>query len=134
MSHLNEEQLIELYYSHDGAEAARHLDECTECARTYAALQTDLADLKSIDPPPRDDSYGEQCGKRSHPVFPPIPNPTRSWFRRPLFLGLSCAAACTLLAAAAFYAGRIWEHRQAPHIVAVHPSAPAPQRVVVVSL
>jgi hypothetical protein len=133
MSHLNEEQLIELYYSHDGPEAGRHLDDCTQCTRAYAALQTDLADLKSIDPPPRGDSYGEQVWQAIAHRLLAYPARTRSWFGRPLFLGLSSAAACILLAAA-FYAGRVWEHRRAPHIVAVNPSAPVPQRVVVVLL
>jgi hypothetical protein len=134
MNHLNEEQLIELYYSHDGPEAARHLGECTQCARTYASLQADLADLKSIDPPPRDDSYGEHVWRAIAPRLPVYPARPKPWFRQPLGLGLCSAAACTLLVAAAFYAGRVWEHRQAPHTVAVRPTAPAPQRVVVVLL
>jgi hypothetical protein len=134
MNHLSDEQLIDLYYSEDGPEAARHLDECTQCARAYAALQGDFADLKSVDPPPRDDSYGEQVWQAiAHrlPIYAARPRP---WFRHALGLGLSAAAACTLLVAAAFYAGRVWEHRQAPHAVAVNPAAPAPQRVVVVLL
>jgi len=53
--------------------------------------------------------------------------------------GLSYAAACSLLLAGAFFAGRVWEQRKQPHSVSVNKPAsqnvpPVKQRVVVVVL
>jgi len=134
MKHLNEEQLVELYYSQNGPEAARHLDGCTECARAYEALQSDLGDMKSVDPPPRSAVYGEQVWHAIAHHLPAYADPPKPWYRQRIWLGLSAAAACTLLVATAFYAGRLWEHREPPRTVATHPAPPVPPRVVVVLL
>jgi hypothetical protein len=139
MNHLSQEELIELYYSEDGPEAARHLDACTECARDYEALQADLADLKAVDPPARPEDYGEQVWRSISGQLPAYVERRRAffrgtWLRRPLWIGLAAAGACVLLAAGAFYAGRLWEHRNPPPAMTSHPVAPAPPRVVVVVL
>jgi hypothetical protein len=134
MKHLSEEQLVELYYSEDGPEAARHLDACTECARAYEALQSDLTDLKSVDPPPRGAAYGEQVWLTLAPHLRAHREPLKPWYRQRLGLVLSAATACTLLVATAFYAGRLWEHREPPRTTASRPAPPAPPRVVVVVL
>ena len=136
MRHLTEEQLIDVYYSEDGPESARHLDSCAECARAYEALQADLADLRTVEPPLRAAGYGEQVWRAIENEVPPIhAAPRKRWNRQGLWIGLCSAAACTLLVATAFYAGRLWEHRQPQHPVANRPAAPVPeQRVVVVVL
>jgi hypothetical protein len=137
MNHLSEEQLIELYYSQDGPEVARHLDTCSECARAYEALQSDLADMRPIEPPVRDANYGEQVWQSVYPSLPVYTIAQRPWYRQGLWLGLSSAAACGLLVAAAFYAGRLWEHQyhHPRHIIANSTAlATPPQRVVVVVL
>jgi hypothetical protein len=134
MNHLSEEQLIELYYSKDGPEAARHLDACGECARAYEALQADLVDLQPAPEPARDENYGRQVWAAIADGLPAYARPRTPWFRRPLWVGLSAACACALLIAA-FYAGRIWEHQQQPHSIALTaPAAPHAPRVVVVVL
>jgi hypothetical protein len=134
MNHLSEEQLIELYYKKDNPEAARHLDACSACARAYQALQADLADLKPADTPARDENYGVQVWNSIADRLPAYTREKRPWFRRPLWIGLSAASACVLLVAA-FYAGRVWEHEQQPHNLALTvPAAPRPPRVVVVVL
>jgi hypothetical protein len=158
MNHLSEEQLIELYYSDHGPEAALHLDSCAHCASAYAALQTDLADMKPLNPPQRGDAYGQQVWESIAALLPMYATgqptgqktgqktsqltsqetkhpETRRWFRRPLWLGLGAATACALLLAA-FFAGRAWEHHQpqAQSATVVRPAVTAPQRVVVVVL
>lgn len=134
MNHLSEEQLIELYYSRSGPEAARHLDACSACARAYEALQADLADLKPVEAPARDEHYGQQVWQSIADRLPSYASPKRVWFRQPLWIGLSAASICALLIAA-FYAGRVWEHKQQPHVLALTaPAAPHPPRVVVVVL
>lgn len=134
MNHLSEEQLLELYYSKDHPEAARHLDACTTCADAYEALQADLADLKPVDSPTRDENYGVQVWDAIAHLLPAYARQRKQWFARPLWIGLSAASACILLIAA-FYAGRVWEHEQQPHNLALTtPAAPRPPRVVVVVL
>jgi anti-sigma-K factor RskA len=139
MNHLSQEELIELYLSEGGPEAARHLDACTECAREYEALQADLTDLKAVEPPARPENYGEQVWNSIAGQLPAYadrrrPSFRQIWFRQPLWIGLSVAAACALLVAAAFYAGRLWEHRNPPPAVVSHPAPTVQQRVVVVVL
>lgn len=135
MNHLSEEQLIELYYSEDGPEAARHLDTCSACARNYEALQGDLGDMKPVQPPARSETYGLQVWESIADRLPTYAPPKMHWFLQPVWLGLSAAAACALLVAA-FYAGRVWEHRQPPaQSAAVNkPAPPVAPRVVVVVL
>ncbi len=137
MNHLTEEQLIEHYYSKGGTggAAGRHLDGCAACARGYAALKSDLDEVEIAAPPARDASYGEWVWESLAPSLPVYAAPRRRWFRAGVWKGLSYAAACALLVACAFIAGRLWERRQ-PNI-AVKPPAPQPappQRVVVVVL
>ncbi|MGO9937820.1 MAG: hypothetical protein ACLPH3_09115 [Terracidiphilus sp.] len=149
MNHLSQEELIDLYYSEDGPEAARHLDECKECSRVYEALEADLADIKAVDPPARPETYGEHVWHSISGQLPAYPGHRRPWFgriwfgriwsgqiwfRQPLWIGLTAAGACALLVAAAFYAGRLWEHRNPPPTVVSHPVPPVQQRVVVVVL
>ncbi len=136
MNHLSEEQLIELYYSEDGPEAARHLDTCTDCARAYEAVQGDLEDMKSVHSPARGESYGEEVWASIADRLPAYSRPTKSWFSQPVWVGLGAAVACLLLIVGAFYAGRLWEHRQPPRtaVVSTPAPSPAPPRVVVVVL
>jgi anti-sigma-K factor RskA len=139
MNHLSQETLIGLYYGEEDSEAARHLDVCKECALTYEALQADLADLKAVEPPARSEDYGERVWNSISWQLPAYAERRRvffpgPWLRRPLWIGVAAAGACVLLAAVAFYAGRLWEHRNPLPAMASHPVAPAQPRVVVVVL
>jgi hypothetical protein len=133
MSHLSEEQLVELYYSEDLPEAARHLRTCGECTRTYEAIQSDLADMTPTPVPVRGDEYGQQVWQAIADHLPAYQIEKRSWLRRPAALGLGVAGACAALIVTAFYAGRMWEHRQPrPAVIAATPAPPPPRVVVVV--
>lgn len=139
MNHLSEEQLVELYYSsmdnREDEEAALHLDACSSCARSYETLQSDLADMKAVHLPTRGEAYGQQVWSSIADRLPAYETAKKSWFKRPMWIGLSTAAACALLVISAFYAGRVWEHRQPQHPqIATSPIPPAPARVVVVVL
>jgi uncharacterized membrane protein YccC len=94
--------------------------------------------MKPVEPSERGAEYGEQVWRAiagSLPTYSAVlPRP---WYRRGLWLGLSTASACAAMMAAAFYAGRIWEHRHHTHTVNAHhiaptPAAPPPRVVVVV--
>jgi hypothetical protein len=133
MKHLTEEELIERYYGEDEADAALHLEGCRECAATYAALQADLAEIGTVEPPLRDDVYGEQIWSSLSQLLPTYSSHRQTRLRIGLWLSLSAATACAILVAAAFYAGRVWEHRQIHPTVANSPKPPE-HRVVVVLL
>jgi hypothetical protein len=133
MKHLNEEELIEHYYeeSVNMADCERHLKACPACAKHYAELRRDLDGVKPLAPPLRGEDYGEQVWQAIRRSLPVYEKPQRSWIRfgRPL----AWAAACALLIAVAFVAGRQWERKQTP-LVAVAVDPQARQRVVIVVL
>jgi hypothetical protein len=123
MKHLTEEQLIDHFYSKDGtgAPASRHLVSCTACAHAYAALHLDLEEIGAVEPPIRDAAYGAGVWGAIEPSLPVYEGQKRVWMRGWLWRGLSYAAACALLVAGAFFAGRLWEHRQAQNSAGIHP-------------
>jgi hypothetical protein len=141
VSHLTEEELIAHTFNEDGTDAAeQHLKACAECAKNYAALRSDLAEMEFAPVPARDALHGKRVWESISGLLPAYEAPKQRWLRGGLWRGLSYAAACAVLAAIAFIGGRLWERRQAQTIAANHshekqPStAHAPQRVVVVVL
>jgi hypothetical protein len=133
MKHLNEAELIAQYYDESAspADCERHLKSCAACAKRYADLRRDLDGVKPIVPPVRDEDYAEQVWLSIRSSLPVYEKPDRSWIR--LWRPLGWAAACALLLAVAFVAGRHWERKQTtPVAVAADPLAR--QRVVVVVL
>jgi hypothetical protein len=135
MKHLTEEELIECFYNKNKAAnpASRHLEHCAACADAYAALQSDLALVKPAEPPVRDAAYGARVWASISASLPRLEARKQRWLRISIWSGLSYAAACALLIACAFYAGRLWEHRQ-PQISAAKQSPPETQQHVVLVL
>jgi hypothetical protein len=66
MTHLNEEQLILLYYGEEGdtLTAERHLEDCGECRSLYTSLQRVLNVVDSMPVPERGAEYGHEVWKR----------------------------------------------------------------------
>jgi len=115
MNHLTEYQLIEHYYgeSENPTRTATHLRECTDCADAFATLTRELSEIQSITPPERSADYGAeiwQSVRSSVAVHEPSKKRNR-WFSMNPWSGLSFAIAALVLLAAAFFAGRQWEHR-----------------------
>ena len=139
MNHLSEEELIEQYYSKGAAGFGQHLEACAECAKAYAALRGDLDQLDFAAPPERDAAYGEKVWQSIAPHLPAYQPRKRGWLYIGLWRGLSYAAFASLFVAA-FFAGRLWEHRQAKTAAVNNPpqhevqAAPPQQRIVVVVL
>ena len=131
MKHLNEAELIEHYYDESASpgECERHLKGCAACAKHYADLRRDLDGVKPIVPPVRGEDYAEQVWQSIRSSLTVYEKTSWIRFWRPL----AWAAACALLLAVAFVAGRHWERKQTtPVAVAADPQAR--QRVVVVVL
>ena len=143
MKHLSEEELVARAYGEgDKVTAEQHLNDCPECAKAYAALLGDLAELRFSDPLPRDSSYGERVWQSLSGSLPEYDAAERSWLGGGLWRGLRYATACALLLACAFVGGRLWERGRTQSSAAVNqqqkqrPVEPAQQRerVVVVLL
>jgi len=131
MRHLTEEELIEHFYSKGEASdpARQHLEGCAACSEGFAALRSDMAEVGYLEPPARDASYGEQVWQSLAPSLAAYPARKRAWSRVNLWRGLSYAAACAVLVICAFFAGRLWEHKQAQNAAGVG-SQHTPQQTV----
>jgi hypothetical protein len=145
MKHLTEEELIGRYYEESvgegeySAEVEQHFAGCATCIEAYAALSWDLSEIKTPETPEPDAAYGERVWGRLEPKL--VRYETRSWgwlgggsLRGVLLRGLTFAAVGGLLAAGAFYAGRLSVQRQKQPQVAQTPVPKANPRVVVVLL
>jgi hypothetical protein len=133
MKHLEEAELVEHYYEESAnmGERERHLKACPVCARRYAELCRVLDAVATPAPPARREDYIEQVWQSIGASLPVYEKPRRSWLR--YYRPLGWAAACVLLVAVAFVAGRRWERKQASSVaVALDPQAR--QRVVIVVL
>jgi hypothetical protein len=136
MNHLTEEELVERYYGAAGEAAEAHVNECAQCATALAALEGDLAALRSVHVPERDENYAEQMWARVEAALPPRAAKSYSVRRFAVWRGLAYAAGCAVLVAGGFFVGRVWEHRH-PVQTAAHGNqapvtAPQPKVVVVV--
>jgi hypothetical protein len=145
-NHMNTEELVEMYYREaapgQSERARRHLDECAECAESFRNLESDLKALGALEAPERDAGYGERMWQRVAVSLPaagwrPEARPRRRFAG--LWMGLSYAAGCAVLAAAAFYGGTVWEHQQHLNRLATReaqqkPALPQQPKVVVVVL
>ena len=122
MKHFNEEELIEYHYgeSDSAAEIKQHVRECAICGAAYLALSRDLSEIVAIH------ATGSRCQLRrtgmaiirsSVQVYEAPKKQRFGWLQLHLTHGFA-AAACLLVLAAAFFAGRRWEHRnpQAPTV------------------
>jgi hypothetical protein len=138
MMHLTDEEMMEQAYGESGNRAAveQHLATCRECADNYADLERDLTGLNRVDAPLRDAGYGERVWASiapSLPVYSPGYESTkRRWWASGPWKGLGFAAACALLLACAFYAGRQWEHRKQQPIAHVEQKTPQTKQPIVV--
>jgi anti-sigma-K factor RskA len=134
MNHLSHEELVDHVYGEDAPEAAGHLEACAACAEAHRALEADLAEIPSSAAPEPDAAYEERLWHALSPQLDPYPRKRRLWLRPAFWLGLSAAGACAALIVAAFFAGRVWEHRYQPHTMASAAPAPAQKKIVVVLL
>ena len=130
MKHLSEEEMIALVYGEGDKIAAEwHLEGCAECSKAYAALESDLAEMKFAEPPELDAFYGERVWASLSGSLRAYEARKRKWLGGGLWRGLSYAAACVLLLAFAFIGGRLWEHKRAQNAAAIN-SQQKPQQVV----
>jgi hypothetical protein len=136
MTHLNTEELIAHLYGDD--DKPKHLEDCAACARAFAALKSDMAEMSFPEPPERDASYGARKWASLAPLLVSYQAPRKTWLGGGLRRGFSFALACALLIACAFLGGRFWERKQTHPIASnqkplpLSESAPTERIVVVV--
>jgi hypothetical protein len=129
MRHLTDEELIDHYYAEDlyKAEAEIHLQDCGRCAQAYEELGRVLGSVQAPEAPARNSDYGEHVWQAiRREVQPYQTKKKRSYFQWPQ---LAYAAACLMVAAAAFLGGRFWEHAHTRTSIANVPQQ-SKQRVV----
>jgi hypothetical protein len=130
MMHLSQEELVGQAYGEGALGAEQHLAHCPQCAESYAEVRNDLAELKPIAAPERDEFYGEQTWASIAGSLSAY-EAKRRWLSPRLMWGLSYAALCAVLVAGAFYAGRVWEHSRRQPVTAAA-SQPQPRQPIVV--
>lgn len=134
MKHLNEEELIELYYGEATSGTQAHLRACRECSTQYGELQRDLDGVKTAPVPLRDTDYGERVWQELSPQlvrYQKKPARWRSWVG---WKSAVLAAGCATLLAVAFVGGRFWERHTDRTTAVVKAPPQATQRVLLVVL
>jgi hypothetical protein len=104
MTHLTEEELLDVYYRDSRPELTRHAEECAECRSRYAELRNRLDAWREFPVPERAESYGTEVWNR---LVPALEKPRRKF----KFWLLAPAVAAML--AIAFGAGVWLEHGRA---------------------
>ncbi len=107
MTHLNEEQLVEHYYSYDAnqADAATHLALCAACRAEFERLSATLASVSTYEPPARDENYGTDVWNRIRAHLPE--QEKRKWWNWATARRWAAAGAMAALIVTAFLLGRL---------------------------
>jgi hypothetical protein len=142
MKHLTEDELVAQALGdreNRRADAVEeHLAECPECADSYFVLLSDLAAMKRMNVPPRDQWYGEQVWQSIEGSLTPHEQAKWNWWRHnwasaPVWKGLVYVGACALLMAGAFFAGTKFENwKQQPPTAKVEHKAPQTKQPILV--
>lgn len=132
MKHLDETELIEVYYGEGASEANSHLKACRACASQFSSLKESLDAIRPAVVPQMGADLSERIwASLETRVIPYVKEPNHSaWARwKYAFTAIGCVA----LLVAVFAGGRYWE-RLTTRKTAVAANAQATKRVVVVVL
>jgi hypothetical protein len=134
MSHLSEEELIEVYYNEAERPAAAHLQACRECAKRYKQLTQGLDAIRPAAASQQRTELGERVWQALRPNLTPYERKARGWQGWAHWRFATLAVSSALLLAATFVGGRYWERHAArkSNAVAVATSQPAQHTVLVV--
>lgn len=130
MTHLSDDELIELYYGEGTGAASAHLKACRECSRRNTDLTRSMEEIRPAAVPQRSADYGERVWQNLRPQLIPYEKKAPAWAGwRPAIMAVGCA----ILLAAVFLGGRYWE-RNTTQKASVTDNPQAGQRVVLVVL
>lgn len=135
MNHLSEEQLILFHYqeadeAHDRNTMEQHLAGCELCRSRLTDLERELALFGDAPVPARPENYGQQVWLRLRPRLMERPMSIWSGFFAPRQWVVAGALAALIVGA--FFAGRIWQRRQAPESAPI--SAQARERILLLAV
>ncbi len=133
MKHLNEDELIELYYGEGTSAANTHLHACRDCSAQYADLKRSLDAIRPAAVQHRSAQYGERVWENLRPQLIPYQKARSGWRGWAHWRTTVLAVGCAMLLAAVFLGGRYWERNTAKK-ADVSRNAQATQRVVLVVL
>lgn len=133
MKHLDEDELIELYYEESASASNAHLRACRECSAQYAELKQSLDAIRPPSVPQRSPDYGERVWQALRPQLTPHQKKMAGWRSGTAWRPAALVFGCVVLLAAAFLIGRYWE-RNVTKTPTVASNPQAAQRVVLVVL
>ena len=133
MSHLSDDELIELYYAEGTSAADAHLKACRECSAQFAKVQRSLDAIGSAAVPQRGPDYGDRVWETLRPQLIPFEKKTLRWRGWTNWKAAAMLASCAILLVAVFLGGRYWERitTKEPNIAS---TPQATQRVILVVL
>ena len=142
MNHLNEEQLILLYYGEEGDSltAEQHLEGCGECRELYGSLQRVLNVVDSLPVPERGAEYGREVWQRLQRQIPVgatlwvAPKWAAPKWLQPQWRWAAAGAAFAALMMAAFIAGRSFPQGHKPAVQLAATDLRPNQRVLMVAV
>lgn len=135
MNHLSEEQLILFHYQEadealDRNTMEQHLADCELCRSRLTDLERELALFGDAPVPARPENYGQQVWLRLRPRLMERPGSIWSGYFAPRQWVVAGALAALIVGA--FFAGRIWQRRQAPESAPI--SAQARERILLLAV
>ncbi|HWA95050.1 MAG TPA: hypothetical protein VG844_10665 [Terracidiphilus sp.] len=133
MTHLSEEQIVDLYYGEGTSEAGKHVAVCRTCAAEYARLEQSLNAITAVEIPRKGEDFSEQVWQSLKPQLIPYEMKRAGWFSWTKWRSASVAVVCIVLLATVFVGGRYWERFTAKKDT-VATNQHTAQRVVVVVL
>ena len=109
MKHLDEEELIELYYGEGTGEADAHMKACRECSTQYARFKRSLDAIGSTAVPQKSADYGDRVWEALRPQLIPYQKKAAGWRGWANWRAAALLAGCAMVLAAVFVGGRYWE-------------------------
>jgi hypothetical protein len=131
MKHLQEEEMVALYYGEGDASANAHMQTCRECFTRYAELKESLEMMKPARTPQRGADYAERVWQSIEPQLTPYAKKKSRWMS---WRTATVAASCAAVLVGVFLAGGYWERASKPKQDVAKNQQGAQQRVVLVVL
>lgn len=131
MKHLEEDELIELYYGEGTSAADAHRKACRECSAQYSRVKQSLDAMDSTAVPQRGADYGDRVWAALRPQLIPHQKKTPAWQSWMRWRAAALLVGCAMVLAVVFLGGRYWE-RFATKKTNIATTPQATQRVILV--
>ena len=133
MKHLDEDELVELYYGEGNSAADAHVKACRECSAQYARFKKSLDAIDSASVPGRSADYGDRVWETLRPQLIPYQKKTAGWRSWRHWRVAAMLVGCAMVLGIVFVSGRYWERITTKKTTLAN-NPQAGQRVVLVVL